>query len=80
MMFFISNDTSWKSRRELLLDWHYRIRIGGFGHFGDLRRSFVVLSLPASKKRYDFSIVSSSQHKQNTLDFYSDNVTYFTDT
>ena len=35
MMFFLSNDASWKSRWELVLDCHYCLRIGSFCHFGD---------------------------------------------
>ena len=57
------NDASWKSRWELQLDCHYRIRIGRFCHFGDLRCSFVVLSLPASKKGMTFP--SYSHHSTN---------------
>ena len=58
VIFFLSNNTSWKSRWELVLDYHYRIHIG-FCHIGDRHCTLVLLSLPTSEKRYVFSIVSS---------------------
>ena len=50
---FLSNDIPWKTRCELAVDYHYRIRVG-FCHTRDRHCSLVLLSLPASKKWYVF--------------------------
>ena len=85
-----SNDTSWKSRWEPLLDCHYRICIGAFLILRTLVALLLFLVYRPRKKRYDFTIVPSSQYKRskalrqlekaNTCDFFWDNLTYTSQT